>query len=521
MKRKIVLPLLLIAVILVAATGFTHTAQNVYKSIVKLKSVLDMISETYVEEVNQDKLVDDAITGALKGLDPHSVYIPPKEMKSVKEEFQGNFEGIGISFEVVNGVLTVVSPIPGTPSDRAGILAGDKIVKINSVPTKGITNDQVMAKLKGPKGTSVHVSIERPGVNELLEFDIVRDKIPLYSVDAKFMLDDKTGFVHFGKFAETTADEIEQALQELEAQGMEQLILDLRNNGGGYLEEAQTIVNKFLPGGKKIVYTQGRVPNSSREYRSSNKSSYRKYPLIVMINRYSASASEIVAGGLQDLDRALIVGERSFGKGLVQNQFDLGDGSAVRITTARYYTPTGRLIQRPYDGKSLEEYYGEGRENDTLHTDSSKVFFTPLGRKVFGGGGIVPDYHLTNDTITPYYSKLWSKGVFREFINQFLEKRGPKLRDQYHNNFLQFNKTYTIGESDFQALLNLGAAKGLPIEAQAVEADQHDMRNILKSEIARFIWGSYEAAHVRIQSDRTVLQVMKFFPEAKKFSENR
>jgi carboxyl-terminal processing protease len=253
MKRRILLPILLLAVVLAVATGFTRTAQNIYRNIEKLKSVMDLVSQDYVDEVNQNKMVDDAIVGALKGLDPHSVYIPPKEMKSVKEEFQGNFEGIGISFEVVNGVLTVVSPIPGTPSERAGILAGDKIIRINQVPTKGITNDEVMAKLKGPKGSSVHVTIERPGVSDLLEFDITRDKIPLYSVDAKFMLDSKTGFIHFSRFAETTNDEIDRALEELEARGMQQLILDLRNNGGGYLEQAQMIVDKFLPGGKKIV----------------------------------------------------------------------------------------------------------------------------------------------------------------------------------------------------------------------------------------------------------------------------
>jgi carboxyl-terminal processing protease len=521
MKRKIVLPALLLVVILAAAVGFTHSAQNAYKSIIKLKSVLDLVSEMYVEDVNQDKLMSDAITGALKGLDPHSVYIPPREMKTVKEEFQGNFEGIGISFEVVNGILTVVSPIPGTPSDRAGILAGDKIVKINKIPTKGITNDEVMAKLKGPKGTSVHVTIERPGVNELLDFDIVRDKIPLYSVDAKFMLDDKTGFIHFSKFAETTNDEIDRALDELEAKGMQQLILDLRNNGGGYLEQAQMIVDKFIPGGKKIVYTLGRISNSSREYWSTNKADYKKYPLIIIINRYSASASEIVSGGLQDLDRAVIVGERSFGKGLVQNQFDLGDGSAVRVTTARYYTPTGRLIQRPYNGKSLEDYYGEAHDNDTLHTDSSKVYYTPMGRKVFGGGGIVPDYYIHNDTITSYYSKLWSKGVFREYINQFLEKNGPKLRDQYRDSFAQFNKTYSITADDFQALVRLGVAKGVAADLKAVESDKEDMKNVLKSEIARFIWGSYEASHVRLQADHVILEAAKYFNEARKFSEGR
>ncbi|NUM79209.1 S41 family peptidase [bacterium] len=520
MKRKFILPIMLIVVVVVALAGFTDTAQNTYKNIIKLQKVLDLISQTYVEDVDQGKLVDDAIIGALKGLDPHSVYIPPKEMKTVREEFQGNFEGIGIQFEIVNGVLTVVTPVPGTPSERVGLLAGDKIIKINNVATKGITNEEVFSKLRGPKGTSVHLTIERPGMNDLLEFDVVRDKIPLYSVDAKFMLDNKTGYIRFNKFAETTADEIEQALQELEAKGMQQLILDLRNNGGGYLDQAFAITDKFLPGGKKIVYTLGRIPNSSKEYLSNSKPNYRKMPLIVLINRGSASASEIVSGAIQDLDRGIVVGERSFGKGLVQQQYELNDGSAVRVTTARYYTPSGRLIQRPYDGKSLEDYYAEARL-DTLHTDSTKVYYTGMGRKVFGGGGIVPDYHVDNDTISAYYVKLLSRGVFREFTNVYLERKGPQLRDQFKSNMTKFLSSFELSDSELQEMVKMGDGKGIPFDETSFQKDKTDMKNIIKAEVARYIWGNNEAALVRVQSDNVVSESMKFFPEAKKFSDNR
>jgi carboxyl-terminal processing protease len=520
MKKKIIVPTVLILVGIGVVMGFMQTGQNAYRSIQKLQYVLSIISQTYVEEVNTDKLVDDAIVGALKGLDPHSVYIPPKELKNVKEEFQGNFEGIGSQIDVINGVLTIVTPVPGSPSEKIGIMGGDKIVKINEVPTKGITTDEAISKLRGPKGTAVHLSVQRHGVEGFLEFNIIRDKIPVYSVDAKFMLDQTTGYIRFVRFAETTSDEIEQALQELEAQGMKQLVLDLRNNGGGYLEQAKAIVDKFLPGGKKIVYTKGRLDNSSQEYFSTVKSTYRKMPLIILINRGSASASEIVAGGLQDLDRAVIVGERSFGKGLVQNQFDLQDGSAVRITTARYYTPSGRLIQRPYDNKSLEDYYGEARDNDTLHTDSSKAFLTSIGRKVFGGGGIVPDYHLDNDTITGYFVKLLGKGVFRDFTNDFLEKNGTVLRDEYKDHFAKFEKSYNISESDFESILNLGTNKGIPIDRTAAQRDKEDMENLIKSEVARLIWGPFEAAHIRFQGDHVIQQAMKYFSEAKKFAEN-
>lgn len=520
MKKKIVLPVLLVLVIIVAITGFTSTG-DVYKNLVKLKTIMDLVEQTYVEEVNGDKMVDDAIAGALKGLDPHTVYLPPKEMKTVKEEFQGNFEGIGISFEIVDGNLTVVTPIPGTPSEKAGLLAGDRIVKIDGDLTKGITNDGVFSKLRGPKGSKVHITIERPGVSEQLEYDIIRDKIPLYSVDAKFMLDDKTGFIHFSKFSETTEEEIEQALRELESKGMQQLILDLRNNGGGYLEQAQMVVDKFIPGGKKIVYTKGRIPNSTKDYTSSSKSDYRKMPMIILINRGSASASEIVSGALQDLDRALIVGERSFGKGLVQSQYELGDGSALRVTTARYYTPSGRLIQRPYDGKSIDDYYEEAHEVESVKSDSSHVYFTEMGRKVYGGGGIVPDFHVDYDTNSVYYVKLWSKNIMREFVNQYLEKNGVRLRDVYKNKQNEFIQKFNVPENEIANLSAYGASKGILVDEKAIELDKQDMLNAIKSEVARYIWGNYEAAQVRLMSDKIVKESVKLFPEARKFSESK
>ncbi len=513
------MPALFVVVVIAVAAEFLQGGRMSATGAGKLNGVLDVIEKTYVEDVDANKLIDDAIVGALKGLDPHSVYIPPKEMKQVKEEFQGNFEGIGISFEIVNGILTVVSPIPGTPSDRAGILAGDKIIQIDRTSAKDITTEDVFRRLKGPKGTTVHVTIERPGVNEWLEFDIVRDKIPIFTVDAKFMLDDETGYIRLNKFAETSEEEIERALDELHSSGMKRLILDLRNNGGGYLEQAEMIVDKFLPAGKMIVYTKGRIGNSSKEYRSTSKLSHRKMPMIILVNRFSASASEIVSGALQDLDRAIVVGERTFGKGLVQSQYDLNDGSAVRITTARYYTPSGRLIQRPYNGKSVEDYYGEAHLNDTLHTDSTKVFYTAMGRKVFGGGGIVPDYHLENDTFTVYYAKLWSKGVFREFVNKFLEKNGPALRALYKENYPKFLRSYAIDDEAFQNLIRLGGQKGVPADEKAIVKDGDDMKNVIKSEVARYIWSLNESAQVRLMSDPVIKQAVRYFPEAKKFAE--
>lgn len=519
MPRKWVLPSLLVILVILAATGFSDVAQTAYRKIAKVSRVLDLVSQTYVEDVDAAKLYDDAIVGALKGLDPHSVYLPAKEMKQINEEFHGNFEGIGSQIDVVHGVLIIVSPIAGSPSEKAGIQAGDKVVSINKEPTKGITQDEAISKLRGPKGSSVHLSIERAGVSGRLEFDIVRDRIPVYSVDAKFLLDGETGFIRCIRFAETTADEIEQAVSELEAKGMRQLILDLRNNGGGYLEQAQAIVDMFIPGDRKIVYTKGRIPNSSVDYFSAEKESYRNLPLIVLVNRGSASASEIVAGAIQDLDRGLVVGERTFGKGLVQNQFDLDDGSAVRVTTARYYTPSGRLIQRPYNGKSLEDYYMEAHDIDDVRSDSSKPYYTTGGRQVFGGGGIVPDYRIDNDTVSSYYVQLWSKGVFREFAGDYLERNGPRLRDEFKSQPDVFLRNFEISDDDWKNMLALGVSKGVPINEKGAEADKIEMKNLVKSEVARFIWGAFEAARVRFQVDPAIRKAVVFFPEARQFSE--
>lgn len=519
MPRKWVLPSLLILVAILAATGFSDVARHVVGNVAKVYKVLDLVSQTYVEEVDASRLYDDAIVGALKGLDPHSVYIPPREMKRVTEEYQGNFEGIGSQIDVVNGVLTIVSPIAGSPSEKAGIQSGDKIVKINGVSTKGITQEEAIGKLRGPKGTRVILTVERSGIHGTLEFDIVRDKIPLYSVDTKFMLDRETGFIRCIRFAETTADEVEQAVMELEVRGMRQLILDLRNNGGGYLEQAQGIVDMFVPGGKKIVYTEGRIPNSSVEYYSSDKPTYRELPIVVLVNRGSASASEIVAGALQDLDRGLVVGERSFGKGLVQNQFELDDGSAVRVTTARYYTPSGRLIQRSYNGKSLEEYYSEAHETTSIPTDSSRIYYTAGGRPVYGGGGIVPDYHIDNDTVSAYFVRLWSKGVFRDYSNSFLERHGPRLRDEFKTKMADFMRSYDITDSDHQDILALGVSRGVPVDELSASADRLEIKNLIKSEVARFIWGAFEASQVRLSADPAVRTALRYMAEARKFSE--
>ena len=336
------------------------SADNIYEQIKKFGDVLSAADKSYVDDVDTGKLTDAAIVGMLNTLDPHSVYIPPKQLERVMEEFKGKFEGVGISFRVLNDTITVVEPVAGGPSARMGVLSNDRIVKINDTSSIKWTDQQVMHTLRGPKGTRVKISIVRPSVKEILEFVIIRDEIALTSVDAALMITKDIGYIRVNQFKETTHTEMEKALQTLKKEGMNKLILDLRDNGGGYLEEAVRMADQFLVGGPasnphKIVYTKSRRPDFEESYSAKSGDAYEKIPLIVLINNASASASEIVAGALQDWDRGLIVGETSFGKGLVQRQFPLRDGSAFRLTVARYYTPSGRLIQRSYQGKDKDE----------------------------------------------------------------------------------------------------------------------------------------------------------------------
>ncbi len=329
---------------------------NIYDQLTRFAEVLTDVSRLYVEDVDEEKLVTEAINGMLESLDPHSVYIPEKQLRDVNERFEGHFEGIGIEFVIQNKYPTVVSPIPDSPSDRLGLRPGDKIIEIEGESAFGITEDEVMKKLRGPRGTTVNLTISRIGASQPLHFAITRDRISIYSILAAFMLDDQTGYVKLNRFSRTTDEELTRALQKLESQGMKRLILDLRFNSGGFLDQAVAVANKFIPAGKKIVYTRGRIQQANEDFYASEDPYKTDMPLIILINHGSASASEIVAGAAQDWDRALIVGERSFGKGLVQNQIPLKDGSAVRITIARYYTPSGRLIQRPYN-HGREQYY--------------------------------------------------------------------------------------------------------------------------------------------------------------------
>jgi carboxyl-terminal processing protease len=400
----------------------------------KLNSILNIIESNYVDSVNRNDLVETAIPAMLKKLDPHSVYLPAKDLARANEPLQGNFEGIGISFSMLTDTILIISTIPGGPSEKLGLLPGDKILYVNDslVAGKHIIDEKVMGMLKGPRGTTVKIKVLRNGQKELIPFEITRDKIPIYSVDVDYMVDDKIGYIKVNTFAMTTYDEFMKGLRELKEHGMTKLILDLRGNSGGIMEAAINLADQFLKEGQLIVYTKGRASPRS-EARATGKGEFETGDLVVLIDEWSASASEILAGALQDNDRGTIIGRRSFGKGLVQQPIPFSDGSGMRLTIARYYTPTGRSIQKSYKG-GYDKYYedlntrythGEFEVSDSIHFSDSLKFTTPGGKIVYGGGGIMPDKFVPVDTsgVSPYFLKV------RSYVYRFALKYTENKRD--------------------------------------------------------------------------------------------
>ncbi|MEK7818578.1 MAG: S41 family peptidase [Bacteroidota bacterium] len=506
------------------------SGDSVYEQLNKFKDVLLLTEKYYVDDVDTQKLTEGAIEGLLKNLDPHSVYIPPKQLSKVNEEFKGKFEGIGIEFQLLNDTITVLQPIGGGPSAQVGIMSNDKIVKIDGKNAVKYNNEQVMKSLKGPKGTKVSVSIFRSGIKELLEFEIIRDVIPLYSVDVSFMTRKDIGYISVSRFSETTADEMRTALLKLKNLGMEQLILDLRFNPGGFLDQAVKMVDEFLDGGKenrkKVVYTKGRRAEFDEEYFASSNSEFEKIPIVVLLSNNSASASEIVAGAIQDWDRGLIVGETSFGKGLVQRQFDLNDRSAFRLTISRYYTPSGRLIQRSYsDG--VEKYQREAFERDekegeniahTAEKDSiNPIFYTTAGRKIYGGGGITPDFIVKPLTMTSYTTNLFRKNIFYEYVAQYLSGNGQNFKDKYKS-FEDFNLNYKIEDEFVNNFVEFGIKKGTELKKEEFEKDKEFIRMRLKAFIARNFWGNEGWYPIVLSEDNQLQKAIDVLPEAAKIA---
>lgn len=406
----------------------------------KLRTLMQLIEREYVDQVNVDSLLETVIPDLLAGLDPHTVYIPKSELTQTNEELSGSFSGVGVSFQIINDSVTIVEVVPGGPAEKVGLLAGDRIVKANDVTLTGleITSDDVFKNLRGPEGTTVKLKIKRPNSKKTFDYEVIRGEIPVNSVDCIYMISDATGYVKVSKFASTTYNEFLAALLKLSKQGAKSFILDLRGNSGGYMDQAIYMANEFLPKGSMIVYTKGRQQHNETVAVADGRGSFIGAPLTVLTDEYSASASEIFSGAMQDNDRASIIGRRTFGKGLVQNQMPLPDSTAVRLTVARYYTPSGRSIQKDYkrgaDGKYelelLDRYsHGELYSADSVRLDKSKAYHTVGGRTVYGGGGIMPDIFVPEDTtqLNSYYINLVNAGLIQRFAFD--------LTDQYRDAF--------------------------------------------------------------------------------------
>ena len=524
--------LFLVALLLGMQINNLISGDNIFEQINKFKDVLSYAEKYYVDDVDTPKMVESAINGMLSTLDPHSIYIPVSQLPRVNEDFQGSFEGIGVEYAVINDTLMVVTPIAGGPSEMLGILAGDKIVRINDSSAVGIKQEDVPKKLRGPKGTHVKVAIHRPGEKNLIDFDITRDKIPLYSVDVSYMINNDIGYVSVNRFSATTYNEFVDGITKLKNQGMTKLVIDLRNNGGGLMDQAVRMVDELLPdAGKKIVYTKARRPEFCEEYTSRGQGKFANIPIIILVNAGSASASEIVSGAVQDWDRGLIVGETTFGKGLVQRQFDLADKSAFRLTIARYYTPSGRSIQRPYD-KDLDAYRKAAFDQDSIEgvniqhmiehkegKDSIKpIFKTASGRTVYGGGGITPDYIVKAERASTLFIQILGKGIFREYALNYVDKLGKQIQQDYGKDLKKFLTGFVPTDKMLGDLEALAKKKGVVIDSVQFEKDKLDFKTRIKAEIARISWSNEGWFSVYSSDDNQLQKAMNLFPEAAKIA---
>jgi carboxyl-terminal processing protease len=490
----------------------------------KLELVIQLVEKYYYRDIKQSELVVKAINGMFQELDPHSFYIPREVQEQEEAEMSGGFEGIGIEFQIVQDTIMVVSPIEGGPSEMLGIQSGDRIVRINSkeVAGRGITNQEVIRSLRGPKGTKVKVTILRPGLSQTLDYEITRDRIPIHAVSFAGILRDGIGYIRLTRFSDAAHEELRKALQQLKAQGMRGLILDLRGNPGGYLHMSQRIADEFLPANKMIVYTKGRVPESNTSYTATSVYNYYEQgPLIIMISPGSASASEIVAGAVQDWDRGLVVGQRSFGKGVVQTQRYLPDSSAIRITFSRYYTPSGRCIQKPFEGLSNDEYEKEIRsrlERGEL-VDETKIplpdslkYKTASGRMVYGGGGIIPDIFLPIDSamqVSACTEELQRKNLFLLTAQEYASLH-PEFKNQYAS-AAEFAAKFRV-TSDLWALLKKKAQNaGVDCSIDTVRTEVEAM---LRAFVGKFVYGEEARTRITMERDKNLQQALLLMPAA-------
>ena len=525
MKKLLFLGLLAVS----ALTAFSQTSSRL--AMRKLNLAEYAISQLYVDSVNENSLVESAIVKMLSQLDPHSTYSNPDEVKEMNEPLQGNFDGIGVQFQMMEDTLLVIQPVSGGPSEKVGILAGDRIIAVNDSAIAGVklSTEDIMKRLRGPKGTKVDLTVLRREVKDLLHFTVKRDKIPLYSLDAAYMIEPGIGYIRVSRFAMTTGKEFLEAMQKLQAKGMVDLILDLQGNGGGYLNAAIDLANEFLGPRELIVYTEGRAEKRSNFFAKGN-GHFQQGRLVLLVDEYSASASEIVAGAMQDWDRAVIVGRRSFGKGLVQRPIDLPDGSMIRLTVARYYTPSGRSIQKPYtksakDGGNavevdFEQYRsdlivrynnGELMHADSIHfPDSLKYTTKRLGRTVYGGGGIMPDYFVPMDTTsyTKLHRNLVVKGVINKTSSVYIDTHRKDLQRRFKE-FNAFNAGYQVGNDVLDILKEEAEKAKVDLTDEEYQQSLPLIRTQLKALMARDLWDISEYYQVINTANESVKQALR------------
>jgi carboxyl-terminal processing protease len=502
--------------------GQQAPANDLHQNIEKLIMASVLINNTYVDSVDSKKMVEDAINGILSKLDPHSAYTNASETKKFTEPLAGSFEGIGVQFNMLDDTLLVIQPVPKGPSERVGILAGDRIISVADTAIAGVkmSREEIMRRLRGPKGTIAHLGVVRQGVKETLYFDVKRDKIPVNSVDAAYMVTPKIGLIRFNNFAQTTHQEVVDAIKKLKGQGMENLIIDLQQNGGGYLQAAADIASEFLPKGDMIVYTRGRsIP--SQEFRSTGNGIFMTGKVACLVDEYSASASEILSGALQDQDRGIVVGRRTFGKGLVQRPIDLPDGSMIRLTTAKYYTPSGRCIQKPYEkgdqlsyAKDVINRYNKGEltNADSIHfPDSLRYQTLREKRTVYGGGGVMPDYFVPLDTLkySKCYRELFNKNLITNASLKYMDKNRKILSKQY-SSFEEFKSTFQVPQEMIDGIFAEGEKQNIKPKddedkAKAIE----NMRKILKGYIARDLWDMSEYFSIIYEDDEVVKKAVE------------
>jgi carboxyl-terminal processing protease len=519
---KIYIPVLLaialVTGILIGNKLHRNSGNNVaYTSNVnKFDAIVNLIQNAYVDSISTDSLIEKTIPQLLKNLDPHTTYIPAKEMVGVEEEMRGNFGGIGVQFSIQNDTVMVVDVISGGPSSKLGIMPGDRIVTVNdtSLVVKGLKNEKVLSKLRGEKGTKVAVGIKRKGFKDLISFTITRGDIPIYSVDVNYMIDPTTGYIKVSRFGEQTYEEFMEGMKALDQQGMKNVIVDLRGNPGGYLNAVIKMVNEFLDKGELIVYTEGNS-QARKTFQADSRGIYRDKGITVLIDDFSASASEIFAGAIQDNDRGWIVGRRSFGKGLVQEQIPFNDGSAVRLTVARYYTPSGRCIQKPYD-KGNDEYYkdimeraihGEFQKADSIKYSDTVKYKTLSGRIVHGGGGVMPDYFVPADTLgySDYYSKVTQKGLVYQFALDFADSNRKELST--FKTSAEF-ETYFGRVNVLNMFVAFAEKKGVKTNTTDLKTSSKIIDNQVKAYIARNIIGE-KGFYPLIQNiDKTLLEAI-------------